>query len=118
MLYRISGSKQYYSQQEYCDILQNHIFVHHNVEYGLPFPDESVDYLYSSHLLEHLSKEDANKLLKEAYRVLKKGGVIRICVPDLEYAISLYQEGDKEKALHYFFATSKSGYFSRHQSRA
>ena len=49
------------------------------------------------------------------YRVLKKDGIVRICVPDLEYAISLYQKGHKEQALHYFFTTSKSGYFSRHQ---
>ena len=115
MIYKISGSKQYYSQESYCDILRSHIFVHHNVEYGIPFPDESVNYIYSSHLLEHMFKEDAEKLLIEAYRVLKKCGIIKICVPDLEYAISLYQKGDKEKALHYFFATSKSGYFSRHQ---
>jgi predicted SAM-dependent methyltransferase len=115
IIYRISGSKQWYSEEGYCNILKSHNFVHHNVEYGLPFPNESIDYLYSSHLIEHLFKEDAKKLLKEAHRVLKKSGIVRICVPDLEYAISLYQKGDKEKALRYFFATSKSGYFSRHQ---
>ena len=53
--------------------------------------------------------------MREAYRVLKKGKIIRICVPDLEYAIALYRKGDKEKALNYFFATSKSGYFPGHQ---
>lgn len=115
ILYRISTSKQWYSQEDYCDILRSHIFVHHNAEYGIPFPDESVDYLYSSHLLEHLFREDAKSLLKETYRVLKKGGIVRICVPDLEYAISLYQKGDKEQALQSFFTNSKSGYFSRHQ---
>jgi predicted SAM-dependent methyltransferase len=53
--------------------------------------------------------------LKEAYRVLKGGGIIRTCVPDLEYVISLYQKGNKEQALQYFFTTSKSGYLSHHQ---
>ncbi len=115
VLYKISGSRQYYSREEYCNILKSHIFVHRNVEYGIPFPDEFVDYLYSSHLLEHLFKEDAKRLLKEVYRVLKKGGIARVCVPDLEYAILLYQKGDKEQALHYFFASSKSGWLSRHQ---
>lgn len=112
---RISGAKQYYSQEEYCDILKSHIFIHHNVEYGLPFPEESVDYVYSSHLLEHLFKEDAKKLLKEVYRVLKKGGIVRICVPDLEYVISLYKKGDKERALNFFFTNSRSGYFHQHR---
>lgn len=115
MFYRISDPKKRYSQEQYCDILRNHIFVHHNVEYGVPFAGNSVDYLYSSHLIEHLFKENAMKFLKEAYRVLKKDGIFRICVPDLEYAISLYQKRDKEQALHFFFSTSKSGYFSRHK---
>jgi SAM-dependent methyltransferase len=119
MLYKTWGSllgfTPRFSQSEYCNILKNNIFVHHNIEYGIPFPDESVDYLYSSHLLEHLFREDAKKLLREAWRVLKKGGTIRIGVPDLEYAVLLYQRGKKEEALRYFFPTSKSGYFSRHK---
>jgi predicted SAM-dependent methyltransferase len=115
IFYRISEPKKRHSKEEYCDILKSHIFVHHNVQYGIPFPENSVNYLYSSHLLEHLFKEDAKKLLKEAHRVLKKGGIIRICVPDLEYAISFYQKRDKEIALNYFFSNSKSGYFARHK---
>lgn len=115
VLYNVSGAKQDYSRGKYCNILKNHVFVCHNVKHCIPFPEESVDYLYSSHLLEHLLKQDASKLLREAYRVLKKGGVIRICVPDLEHAIALYQKGKKEQALKYFFTTSKAGYFSRHQ---
>ena len=115
-LYRLSGVKQRYSQKEYLDLFKNHTFVLHNLEYGMPFPDESVDYLYSSHLLEHLFKDDAANLLREAYRVLKEGGRIRICVPDLEHAISLYHQGNKQEALDFFFTTSKSTYyFSRHK---
>jgi len=115
IFYRISQSKKWYSQKEYCNILRNHNFVCHNVKYGIPFPDDSVDYIYSSHLLEHLFKEDARNFLKEAYRVLKKDGIVRICVPDLEYAISLYKKRDKERALYYFFSNCKSGYFSHHK---
>lgn len=113
MLYRISGSKQWYSKEEYCDILRKGTFLHHNVGYGIPFPDESCDYLYLSHFIGYVFKEDVKMLLKEAYRVLKKSGITRICVPDLEYAISLYQKGDKEQALYLFFSTSKSGYLSQ-----
>lgn len=115
VLYRLSDIKKCYSQKEYLDILINHTFVYHNMEYGIPFSDESVDYIYSSHLLEHLYRDDGAKLLREAYRVLKKDGLIRICIPDLEYAVSLYQKGNKAKALDFFFATSKSEYFSSHK---
>jgi len=44
-----------------------------NLDEGLGFlPDESVDLIYSSHLLEHLN--DLGFFMKEIYRVLKKGG--------------------------------------------
>jgi len=112
--YRLSSVKQWNSQDEYIHILRNHTFVFHNLSYGIPLPDNSVDYLYSSHMLEHLFREDAERLLGEAFRVLKRGGRIRICVPDLEYAISLYQQGEKEQALGFFFMTSKAGYLGRH----
>jgi predicted SAM-dependent methyltransferase len=36
-------------------------------------------------------------------RTLKPGGTIRIVVPDLEYTMSLYQQGNREQALSYFF---------------
>ncbi len=115
ILYNLSGSKQWYSQDEYVDTLKSNSFIHHNLEYGIPFSNECVDYLYSSHLLEHLFIADAERLIREAFRVLKEGGRIRICVPDLGYAISLYHQGEKESALKYFFPASRTEYFGRHR---
>ena len=51
---------------------------------GLPFEGDSLDVAYSSHFIEHLSQEDGKKVVDETYRVLKKGGIIRIVVPCLE----------------------------------
>jgi SAM-dependent methyltransferase len=51
---------------------------------GLPFSDGTVEACYASHVLEHLSKVEASRLLAECRRVLRPGGVIRIVVPDLE----------------------------------
>ena len=104
MLYKMSGFNQWYSQEEYCNTLENSIFIHHDIKYGIPFPDESIDYIYSSHLLEHLYRKNAKELLEEARRKLRKGGVIRTCVPNLEYVVNLYQHGDKERAVERFFA--------------
>ena len=50
----------------------------------LPFDDESIDVIYSSHLIEHLRKNEAEKVLRDVFRVLKKGGLLRLIVPDLE----------------------------------
>lgn len=56
----------------------------------LPFEDSCFDACYCSHVLEHLSGDDAKHLLSEIYRVLKPGGVIRIVVPDLEGVVRVY----------------------------
>ncbi len=55
-----------------------------NILKGLPFSNDSFDAVYSSHFIEHLSKNNAIYVLKEAIRVLKEDGIIRIVVPDLE----------------------------------
>lgn len=47
--------------------------------YSIPFPDESVDYVVESEVLEHL--EHPAKAVDEAYRVLKPNGVFAITVP-------------------------------------
>ena len=51
---------------------------------GLPYPDNNFDVVYSSHVLEHFTREHANFLLGEAYRVIKPHGILRVVVPDLE----------------------------------
>ncbi len=51
---------------------------------GLPFRDGEVDACYASHVLEHLTQEQARTFLRESYRVLRAGGIIRLAVPDLE----------------------------------
>jgi len=61
-----------------------------NLGEGIPFPDESFDVVYHSHLLEHFTKPGAADFLKECLRVLKPGGVIRVAVPDLEAIIRNY----------------------------
>ncbi|MBT9175322.1 MAG: hypothetical protein DDT22_00997 [candidate division WS2 bacterium] len=54
-----------------------------DVRKGLPFKDGSVEAIFSSHMLEHMTYEEANSILKECYRCLMPKGVIRIIVSDL-----------------------------------
>lgn len=46
---------------------------------NLPFPDDSMDFIHSSHCLEHI--EDYVKALQEWYRVVKLKGFLIITVP-------------------------------------
>ncbi|MTI10275.1 class I SAM-dependent methyltransferase [Curvivirga aplysinae] len=45
-------------------------------------PENSIDNLFSEHVLEHIDYEDCKKGLALAYKYLKPGGVFRIAVPD------------------------------------
>ena len=59
---------------------------------GIPFADKSFDAVYHSHVLEHFSPEDGEKLIVECFRVLRPGGILRVVVPDLERIAQLYLE--------------------------
>lgn len=55
-----------------------------------PFEDNSLDYIYSEHLIEHLFYSGFVNYINESYRCLKPGGVIRTACPKLEFYIDLY----------------------------
>ena len=114
--YLASGSNRYYAYNDYLNLLKNNTFFHADLSCGIPSGNESVDYIYSSHFLEHLYPSEAKSLMLECFRVLKPGGAMRICVPDLEYAVSLYRAGSKREALDkYFFVEDKGSEYARHK---
>ena len=115
LAYRFSGARQFYSEENYCEVLGNHKFVHHELAYGVPLPDRSADFVFSCHFLEHLDRDVAFRLLKDCGRVLKQTGVLRIVVPDLEYVLALHGRGEKEEMLHYFFMQCDGSSYSHHR---
>ena len=56
----------------------------------LPFRDKSVDYVFSSHLIEHFSHRKINGVIEEWWRVLVIGGTIEIRCPDLRLRSLLF----------------------------
>lgn len=50
----------------------------------LPFPDDEFTFAFSEHFFEHLFLDEAGELMKECFRVLRPGGVLRIAVPDAD----------------------------------
>jgi SAM-dependent methyltransferase len=66
-----------------------------NVLWGLPFEDSQARAVYLSHLLEHLFyPNDVQFVLSEAQRVLQRGGIIRLVVPDIARCLRAYHERD------------------------
>jgi predicted SAM-dependent methyltransferase len=59
-----------------------------------PWENGSVDIVYSSHTLEHLSKNEGKYFLEECHRVLKPQGIIRIVVPDLSVIVEQYLKSE------------------------
>jgi predicted SAM-dependent methyltransferase len=66
-----------------------------------PLPDNSFDYIFAEHVIEHVSYEAGCAMLKESLRVLRTGGRIRIATPDLQVLLSLNATDHSEMQLRY-----------------
>lgn len=100
----IGGGQWYYPRWENVDYYANKAYVDYCLDLRtknkLPFQDECAALIFSSHFFEHISDEDCLFVLGECYRILKRGGTIRISVPDMEKAFTAYRNND-----HNFFCS-------------
>lgn len=62
----------------------------HDIRTSLPYSNNYFDACYSSHMIEHLTLEEAHQVIAEAFRVLKPQGIFRVVVPDLEVVAKKY----------------------------
>jgi predicted SAM-dependent methyltransferase len=77
---------------------------------GLPFGNGTVDAIYSSHMLEHLSARDGAIVLAECHRVLRSDGVLRLALPDLRSLADSYLASDDPEAADRFMDASLLGW--------
>jgi predicted SAM-dependent methyltransferase len=75
-----------------------------------PLPDNSFDFVYCSHVLEHFFYVELIHVLQEVRRILKNGGTFSMCVPNARLFITSYFSSDPfdvqkncsyKPALHY-----------------
>ncbi len=59
----------------------------------LPIADATIEFIFTEHTIEHLSLPDARGLIRECWRVLRPGGVLRVSTPDLSFLIEMYRQG-------------------------
>lgn len=85
--------KKYHKQWVNVDMATtSEDIIAYNLLKGIPFPNDHFEVVYHSQVLEHFPKEKASDFIKECYRVLKPGGIIRIVVPDLENIVDEYKK--------------------------
>lgn len=68
----------------------------YNLAKGIPAENNTVEYIYHSHFLEHLSQANGKNFLKECYIKLKISGKMRLAVPDFNLWCSKYINNDEE----------------------
>jgi len=66
-----------------------------------PFENDTFNYIYSEHMLEHITYEEGLHMLFECYRILKSHGKVRIATPDLSFLIKLYSAQKSEVQKQY-----------------
>tara|TARA_B100000902_G_scaffold399839_1_gene472919 strand:- start:530 stop:1183 length:654 start_codon:yes stop_codon:yes gene_type:complete len=66
----------------------------------LPLESNTVNAIYSSHMFEHLDKDEAKKCLLEMRRVLEPGGILRLALPNMRKYIDEYlNDKDLDKLI-------------------
>ena len=67
----------------YRRLTGDNTYIYLDVCRRFPFAAETFHYIFSEHLIEHLTLEEGEAFLRECFRCLKVGGRIRIATPDL-----------------------------------
>lgn len=72
------------------DLIETDIIMYLDAGISFPIENGTFDFIYSEHLFEHLKVEQQINMLNEGYRILKKGGIMRIAMPNLEFLYNIY----------------------------
>ena len=76
-----------------------------------PYNNNSVDYIFSEHMIEHITYHEGKFMLEESFRVLKSDGKIRISTPDLKFLINLYTDNKTDLQKKYIdYTVNHSAY--------
>lgn len=75
-----------------------------NAAKNFPFDDDSAQFIFAEHFIEHLSQADGMRFLSECHRVLHNGGILRLSTPDLALICQTYLDQNphvsREDAIH------------------
>ena len=87
------------SQKEFIEFTKSSSIQWAEATKRIPEADETIEVVYSSHMLEHLDKYERDGFLRESYRVLCPGGFIRLAVPNIQFHVRNYFEDNDADRL-------------------
>lgn len=93
------------------DLISHPGVTQHDLTKGIPLPDNSVEFIFSEHMIEHIERLQADALLRECKRVLKPQGVMRICMPDLRKIAQIYIDRNESAMVALGLYESNQGCF-------
>lgn len=65
----------------------------HDIIKPFPILSQTINFIYSEHFIEHITRRQAHNLLVECRRMLAPGGVVRLSTPNLRFIIDEYLRG-------------------------
>ena len=101
MKLHLGSGKRYLEGYIHVDLSDHeHIDYKQSIDDLKIFEDNSVEEIYASHVFEYFDLEHAKVVLAEWKRVLIKGGILRLAVPDFDNLLKVYEKtSDIEKIL-------------------
>lgn len=69
----------------------------HNLTRPLPLEANTIEFIYTEHFIEHITRDEGVSFVTDCYRVLKPGGVLRISTPNLRRLIDDYLSGSTDE---------------------
>jgi predicted SAM-dependent methyltransferase len=87
-----SGSNLYdgWLNTDVSDFKRKNEVVYLDARQPFPLPENAFDFVFSEHMIEHLTYTDGQHCLRECRRVLRPGGRLRIATPSLDRLMPLY----------------------------
>jgi predicted SAM-dependent methyltransferase len=68
--------------------LEGHVYL--DAAKPFPLPDRAFDFIFTEHMIEHVTYQEGAAMLGECYRVLKSGGTLRVATPNLQGLVALF----------------------------
>lgn len=66
--------------------------IHLDATRPFPFEEDTFRYVFSNHMIEHVTYADGRRMLQECFRVLEPGGTLRVSTPDFAFLLRIYAD--------------------------